>query len=123
MMVLPLAENGSLEDYLRHGQRLNGLGFAKVVSASIQSERTGLVKTFQQSVGIARALSYLHSRIVPVIHGDLHWVHLWAIHPHPTSVSCNPLTRVMSYLPVLAKHYCATLDSVVFATRSRGHCR
>lgn len=32
MMIVPLADKGSLEEYFRRGHRLDGAGFVKIVS-------------------------------------------------------------------------------------------
>lgn len=72
-MVLPLVENGSLEDYVRY-KRLSGASFARVVCGFLPCFIRFTLIVLPQVLGVTRAISYLHSRVVPVLHGDLHWV-------------------------------------------------
>lgn len=78
LMVLPLVDNGSLEDYIQHS-KLIGPDFARLVCIpspvlSITFILWMLRQLLTKVLGVTRALLYLHTRPVPVLHGDLHWV-------------------------------------------------
>jgi serine/threonine protein kinase len=68
IMVLHYAEKGSLRDLI-DVEVIRDIEFAWIVRLATCSSQTNL---FTQAV--AHALTYLHSRILPIFHGDLHTV-------------------------------------------------
>ena len=70
-LVSPWMQNGNSIDYLKLHDKIPPL---RIVSVGSAAPNYGQTNSTVQCEGIARALTFLHSRDPPVIHGDLRGV-------------------------------------------------